>query len=61
MHGRGVCMARGHAWQGGGVVGACVVGVCVVGACVVGDVWQREADLCGRREIPTEMHSCSFF
>ena len=33
MHDRGVCMARGHAWQG-----ACVAGVYVAGACMAGGV-----------------------
>ena len=47
MHGRRVCMAGGHAWQGcawhGDVAGVCMVGgscmVCMVGgACMAGGI-----------------------
>ena len=44
-HGRGACMAGGHAWQGACVVG----GGCVVGMCMVGGVHDR-GGVHGRRD-----------
>ena len=55
MHGRGVCMAKGHVWQGGLCCrGACMLGACVAGrACVAG-----ETVTITRGTHPTGMHSC---